>query len=358
MGGSGFGSGLKEVVMGSIYQRTPGGVWYYQWYQGNKLHKKSLKTKSRTEAKRLKIRYDAQVDSMKIGLAPKKYKIADAFNKFYRLKEPLLKSGTLERYQAQIAFLTKFLEDKGLKIVNKITHEHIVEYISFRQGQGRSNKTIKEELNLLKAVFKLLIEEGLIAEMPVKRWPKLKTVPKKPETIGAYERSEIKALMEYFSDKEFSDLFLFFLYTGCRRSEAKSLKIRDIKDGKFCIRNVKTESSVTDQHRHIEIHQELLPIMARRAKDKGPGDDVFPEMKKHSRNWPHVQMEKACKALNITYRRLHGIRHTFISSLLAAGVPVRTVMEIVGHENFDTTLRYAHVSQEDIRGKVDRLSFD
>jgi hypothetical protein len=91
--GSGFGSGRRKIAMGSIYQRTTGGTWYYQWYKGNKLFKKSLKTKSRTEAKRLKVRLDAQVDTMKTGLAPKRVGIVEAFKRFYRSKEPLLKPG-------------------------------------------------------------------------------------------------------------------------------------------------------------------------------------------------------------------------------------------------------------------------
>lgn len=343
--------------MGSIYQRTPGGVWYYQWYQGNKLYKKSLKTKNRTEAKRLKVRLDAQVESMKTGLAPKKIRIETAFDKFYKSKEPLLKPGTLLRYREQISFFKSFFEKKNLKLINQLTTEYITDYISWRQGDGRSNKTIQEELNLLRSTMKMLIEQGMMSESPVKRWPKLKTTTRRPERIGFYSPDDIKALSEYFEGKEFYDLFVFFLYTGCRRSEATNLKVHDVHDGMLCIRNIKTESSAANQHRHIEIHKELKDIIAARIENKATDDFVFPEMQRHSRNWPHIEMTKACKKMNVEYRRLHGLRHTFISALLSANVPVRSVMEMVGHENFDTTLRYAHVSQENLKGKIDRLEF-
>lgn len=167
--------------MGSIYQRTAGGTWYYQYYKEGKLHKKSLKTKNRTEAKRLKVRLDAQVESMKTGLAPKRVIIVEAFKKFYRSKEPLLKAGTLLRYREQIILMKNFFDKQGVKLVNKLTSENLTDYLTMRQGEGRSNKTIQEEINLLKAVLKMLLDEGSISEMPIKRWPRLKTLTKRPE---------------------------------------------------------------------------------------------------------------------------------------------------------------------------------
>ena len=344
--------------MGSIYQRTTGGTWYYQWYSGGKLFKKSLKTKNRTEAKRLKIRLDAQVETMKTGLAPKKISIADAFKRFYSSKEPLLKAGTLLRYREQIVLMKTFFDKQGIKLVNKLTSENLTEYLTMRQEQGRSNKTIQEEINLLKAVMKMLLEDGSLSEMPIKRWPRLKTVTKRPERLGSYSDSEVQALINSFAGKEFGDLFTFFLFTGCRSREAASLRVMDVRGKILSIRNHKSESSPESQYRHVEIHSSLQPILKKRIKGRAPGDLVFPEMQKHSKNWCREQLRIACKALRIPYRRLHGLRHTFVSGLLAAGVPVRSVMDMVGHEDFETTLRYAHVSQENLKGKIDRLNFE
>ncbi|KAF1083035.1 MAG: hypothetical protein GQF41_0802 [Candidatus Rifleibacterium amylolyticum] len=344
--------------MGSIYQRTAGGTWYYQYYKEGELHKKSLKTKNRTEAKRLKVRLDAQVESMKTGLAPKRVIIVEAFKKFYRSKEPLLKAGTLLRYREQIILMKNFFDKQGVKLVNKLTSENLTDYLTMRQGEGRSNKTIQEEINLLKAVLKMLLDEGSISEMPIKRWPRLKTLTKRPERLGAYSSSDIQSLMNYFTDKEFGDLFTFFLFTGCRSREAASLEVMDVRGSMIRVRNHKTEKSPDNQFRHIEMHEKLKPILLKRARGKDPEELVFPEMQKHSKNWCREQLRIACKNLGLPYRRLHGLRHTFVSGLLAAGVPVRSVMDMVGHEDFETTLRYAHVSQENLKGKIDRLNFD
>jgi integrase len=48
--------------------------------------------------------------------------------------------------------------------------------------------------------------------------------------------------------------------------------------------------------------------------------------------------------------RLHDLRHTFVSTLLALGVPPRTVMELAGHSAVTVTMTvYGHVQLDAIR---------
>ncbi|MBY8871836.1 site-specific integrase [Micromonospora sp. PLK6-60] len=54
--------------------------------------------------------------------------------------------------------------------------------------------------------------------------------------------------------------------------------------------------------------------------------------------------------------RLHDLRHTAASVLLAQGVPARVVMEILGHSQISVTLNiYAHVAPEVAREAASRL---
>jgi integrase len=54
--------------------------------------------------------------------------------------------------------------------------------------------------------------------------------------------------------------------------------------------------------------------------------------------------------------RLHDLRHTAASVLLAQGVPARVVMEILGHSQISVTLNtYAHVAPDIARDAADRI---
>jgi integrase len=50
---------------------------------------------------------------------------------------------------------------------------------------------------------------------------------------------------------------------------------------------------------------------------------------------------RALKAAKIDPHRFHDLRHTFGTAMAAAGVPMRTLQEWMGHRDIATTQRYA-----------------
>jgi len=52
----------------------------------------------------------------------------------------------------------------------------------------------------------------------------------------------------------------------------------------------------------------------------------------------------------------HIFRHTYISRLVMAGVDLRTVQELAGHEDIKMTVRYAHLAPAHKLAAVDRLT--
>ena len=54
---------------------------------------------------------------------------------------------------------------------------------------------------------------------------------------------------------------------------------------------------------------------------------------------------------------LHTLRHTFASQLVMAGVPLREIQELMGHQSFETTLQYTHLSEDHAKKQVNKLPF-
>jgi integrase len=51
-------------------------------------------------------------------------------------------------------------------------------------------------------------------------------------------------------------------------------------------------------------------------------------------------------------RLLHTCRHTFCSRLVQSGVPLAVVKELAGHSDLQTTLRYAHLTSENLSDAI------
>ena len=63
----------------------------------------------------------------------------------------------------------------------------------------------------------------------------------------------------------------------------------------------------------------------------------------------------ALKRSGIPRCRFHDLRHAFATRLVLAGVDLATVMQLMGHANISTTMRYAHPSPPHKREAVERL---
>lgn len=54
---------------------------------------------------------------------------------------------------------------------------------------------------------------------------------------------------------------------------------------------------------------------------------------------------------------LHTLRHTFASQLVMTGVPLRDIQELMGHESYETTIQYAHLTKDHAKRQVLKLPF-
>ena len=68
----------------------------------------------------------------------------------------------------------------------------------------------------------------------------------------------------------------------------------------------------------------------------------------------HNNFAKRCFANDVKKwggRRIkfHALRHTSATLMLDAGINIRTVQDILGHKNIETTLRYVHALGENVK---------
>lgn len=326
--------------MSSFFKRS-NGIYYYQWYEKGKQHKCSLMTDDEFLAKHRAVILDEKLFDSSSSYRPKIITLSDCIDKFIENKKATVKTTTLNRY---ITISKNIKNWFGSFPTNKLTTEAITEYINHRR-KFVAGKTVHEELNIIKSSLKNAWANYMISELPIREWPKVKKIPKKPETLGYYSLEDIAKLKKYFKGKKFEPVFLFALYTGCRKSEIANVRVEDVDFSMMTIRirNIKTESDSSDAFRYISINSHLLQVLKKQVSQSKSGL-LFPWFAQLAVSQPAKIMKKACNKTGVAYKRFHGLRHTMATYLIASGMNIRDVMGVMGWTEFSTATKYIHLA--------------
>jgi integrase len=165
-------------------------------------------------------------------------------------------------------------------------------------------------------------------------------------------------LLPVISPDDYADhvkpLVLIALNTGLRRGDLFSLKWDNVNFAQGQIIKVigKTSHSRRKAGKSainavLPLSAEALRVLRQCHKQWGDGEYVFPSPVSGGEL---TDIKKAFNsvldAAKIKNFRLHDLRHTFASRLVAAGVDLNTVRELMTHADIKMTLVYAHLSPD------------
>ena len=149
-----------------------------------------------------------------------------------------------------------------------------------------------------------------------------------------------------------ADIVRLLLLTGCRVSEIRCLRRRDLKGGTLDLGDSKTGP------RPVYLSAEARAILDRQPRHAGPY--VFPSPKDAGRPrspidgfWLRVRRRSGLDDV-----RLHDLRHTFASHAVMQGLPLPVVARLLGHRNVRMTLRYAHVRDREVEAAAERVGVE
>jgi len=148
---------------------------------------------------------------------------------------------------------------------------------------------------------------------------------------------------------------LVALNTGLRRGEILNLKWQDVN---FTERFIAVRETKSKKNRYVPMNQETFDLLRALFRHTS-GDYVFPGVKpgQHlSESYVTHWFGETVKEAGIEDFHFHDLRHTFASWLVMSGIDLTTVQQLLGHQTYQMTLKYAHLSPEHRKSAVDILS--
>lgn len=248
----------------------------------------------------------------------------------------------------------------GNTLISRITPHMLDVYKQMRAKQGASNNTVNHDLTNLSHMLRMAIRWGYIDRNVVSLVDKMKVPKRSPRFL---HQEEIRRLAEAAIGSHIYPLIVTALHTGMRKAELFNLKWSDIDFDNHTVTIQPKDDWHTKNYkpRSLQLtpalHEVLREHWEMKLIDSVRSEYVFTykgRQLKSNIKWSFATVLKKASLENVS---LHTLRHTFASQLVMAGVPLREIQELMGHQSFETTLQYAHLSEDHVKQQVMKLPF-
>jgi integrase/recombinase XerD len=276
----------------------------------------------------------------------------------YLQNERGLAVNTLLAYSRDLDRFAGWVAGGGLADHLNPTIRELTEFLSFCRAENLAPPSIARHLVALKMFYRFLRLEERVAGNTVDLlssptlWERIPHVLS-PESVEKLLAAPQPQERFFLRDKA----LLETLYaTGSRASEVVGLKLQDVfLDARFCKCFGKGGKqrlvplggpAVAALRAYLD---NLRPRLARTAPD-APWVFVSRGGKALTRVMLWMLVKKYVRRAGLNRRASpHTLRHSFATHLLSGGADLRTVQELLGHANIQTTQHYTHVDRDRLR---------
>ncbi len=275
----------------------------------------------------------------------------------YLLYERKYSDKTKLGYQKDFNLFQQFLNYEGIDKWKDIDYTVVRHYLVFLYNHHYAKKTIARHISSLRSLYKFLLREQIIKDNPMTLISNPKMDQTLPKFLYPSEVEKILSLPDNTTPLGIRDtMMLEFLYsTGVRVSELVRIKLTDILFNEHKIKVL----GKGKKERFVYYGSELKDKMniylnsAREELMKEQDHDyllVNHYGKPLTERGVNTILDSILKKGQIKFHiSPHVFRHTFATHLLDNGADLKSVQELLGHENLSTTQIYTHISNERLR---------
>ncbi|QSE76345.1 site-specific integrase [Lactococcus taiwanensis] len=336
-------------------------------------------SRAQNEASRLLYnKIDAKIEKEKKKINDEQTKLAsitfwEVQDEYFSIYEETVKAKTASLRETAKKKIRSLISEKTLlSDVDSVFILEILEKLYYQENYSYSYvKTIKASFNMVLdyAISKKYITVNPISNVRIKK--KTQTLEQREKKKEKYlERSELKQVIKDMAviDKSTSLLIEFMSLTGLRFGECVAIQKKNIENNilhvngtwdsvsnsKTTTKNIYSDRKITLPKRCVQIIEEY-PL--KYPNDKISNDNyifIYKNHKPYSLSVVNSRLKKINSSKNLS---THIFRHTHIALLTELGIPLKSIMERVGHNNPQTTLSiYSHVTEEMSKNIIEKLN--
>lgn len=268
---------------------------------------------------------------------------------------------TLEHYSKDLYQFNEFLKQQSIEDFAAVSYLSVRSFLSELNHQEYARRSIARKLSALRSFYAYLLREGEIETSPLSYIKTPKLDRKLPNFLYIDEMQELLQIPDSSTTIGRRDIaILETLYaSGMRVSELVKLNVDslDLDNGIALVMGKGSKEryvplgdyAVFAMTEYIQHARSLMACSTEEAlfiNNRGS--------RLSDRSVRRIISNAVKQMAEVRQVSPHTLRHTFATHLLEAGADLRTVQELLGHQNISTTQIYTHVTKDHLQSVYNR----
>lgn len=265
------------------------------------------------------------------------------------------------------------VSDVDLQLVSSVTLADVYDFMSYlsrdrerrhnapEAGNGLNAASRSRKVSTLRSFYKYLTTKAnLLEENPIAGLDSPKLKQSLPRYLTVDESLALLDAVDGENKERDYCILVIFLNCGLRISELVGLNVSDVmisSNDESTLRVLgkgNKERTVYLNDACREALASWLEVRSKLTLERSDRAALFVSARRHKRmstDAVHAMVKKTLlkAGLDASKYSSHKLRHTAATLMHQNGVDVRTLQQLLGHENLNTTQIYTHVASEDLK---------
>lgn len=251
-------------------------------------------------------------------------------------------------------FLLWFHEN-GMEL-SEATTQNLVRYLVWRRSDcKRDELTVAKDISALRAFGSFLVRKGIWQENRAAELDRPRASRALPRVLSVEQVDTLLGAIDVSKPLGVRDRALFELIYSCglRISEAASLEVENVhlKERLLIVHGKGDKERMvpfggTARAWLEQYLADVRPVLTAKHVVSAVFVNFRGEAMSRKGIWKRF---KELESLSGVHAKVHTLRHSFATHLLAGGADLRSVQELLGHSDLATTQIYTHVDDRQLR---------